>query len=358
VSRAAASDPIFALATPVGAAQRAVVRLSGPNLLPLLAQLVTPPPTQRGAHVVRLNDGEGGQPCWIWWLPGPRSYTGEDVAELHLLGSAPLIAAAHRRLHQVGLRQAEPGEFTRRALLAGRLDLDRAEGVLALVSASNAAERRAAAALYSAGVGSGADRLRGALEDLAARLEASLDFEEDDAGHVDGAEVARLFATARREQERAERAALARTGSELPRVALLGLPNAGKSRLFNRLLGQDRALVADLAGTTRDVLCAPLVLPGSTCWLLDLPGLEFPVPALGAAAAPRSEGPRESWRDQELAAAAQAGALEQRAGLDLEVLVVDASQPWPANLPAAVGPRLLVLNQIDRPTASRRPPSN
>jgi tRNA modification GTPase len=400
VSRASASDPIFALASPVGPAQRAVVRLSGPALRPLLGSLVTPPPTGRGASFVRLRSAGGGQPCLLLWMPGPGSYTGQDVAELHLLGVAPLVAEALQHLHALGLRSAEPGEFTRRAFLAGRIDLQRAEGVLALVSASNAAERRAAAALYTSGVGAGADRLRSALEDLSARLEASLDFEEDDAGHVDGAELAGLFAAARLELQRAQRAAVARTGTHLPRVGLAGWPNAGKSRLFNRLLGQERALVADLEGTTRDVLSAVLELAGLSCWLLDLPGFEAapgsplvaaaPVApaervaeadalreasgasraaagrrASAGSAAPTADLPgpagladAESWSDADLRAGTQLRAQEQRQGLDLELLVVDASRPWPPEFPRPEGPRWLLLNQIDRPAAQRQPPAD
>lgn len=401
------SATIFALATPPGAAERAVVRVSGPRAGELLAGLAArsvveagagPVPgdlasgaprasaglegsgtrsAARGAYRGRFDDGEGGQPCLALWMPGPRSYTGEDVLELHLPGSPPLLALVQRRLLALGYAPAGPGEFTRRAFEAGRLDLARAEGVLALVAAANESERRAAAALYTGGVGAGADRLRAALEELSARLEASLDFEEDDAGHVEWSEFEGLFAAAEAELERAFRAARARAAAEPPRVGLVGLPNAGKSRLFNRLLGGERALVADLAGTTTDVLWGDLEIDGLCLRLLDLPGLESgerlaasdrrvqsstdPLVfdqslARTPAGAPGSPASAEAWNDPALAAEAQLRAADQRQSLALELLVVAAQGPWPEDLPPPACPRVLVWNQIDRPGAPPGPP--
>jgi tRNA modification GTPase len=410
-----ARTTIFALATPAGPADRAIVRISGPRAHELMAGLAPEPlggrmaiaqgpfagaplasaregdprsvleAPPRGAYRGRFEDGEGGQPCLALWMPGPRSYTGEDVLELHLSGSPPLVAGVLRRLLALGLSPAGPGEFTRRAFEAGRLDLARAEGVLALVSAASEAERQAAAALYTGGVGAGADRLREALEELAARLEASLDFEEDDAGHVEWSEFEGLFDAAEAELEWAVRAARARAEADPPRVGLVGLPNAGKSRLFNRLLGSERALVADLYGTTTDALWGDLEIEGLSLRLFDLPGFESaavpsgedsnapPASALdepetsvaardwssaAGSAIPRGAAPdAQAWNDPALSAEAQRRAADQRRSLALELLVVDARGPWPSSAPPPACPRLLLWNQIDRPGAAPWPPA-
>jgi len=143
-------DTIVAVASAPGGGRRAVLRLSGPESAAVVRGLCGAAELAgRGLARVELDDGVGDQPALLLWMPGPRSYTREDVAELHLVGSPPLVRAALDRALSLGARAAAPGEFTRRAFRNGRLDLTRAEGVLELVSARSAEERRAATALRS-----------------------------------------------------------------------------------------------------------------------------------------------------------------------------------------------------------------
>ncbi|MBI5432819.1 MAG: 50S ribosome-binding GTPase [Planctomycetes bacterium] len=304
---------IVAIATPAGGAARALIRLSGARAKELAAELVVPGPATpasgattaafaaataastaatpafgerdarrfdgRGVRDVRVFDGRGEQPARLVWMTAPRSYTGEDVVELDVLGAVPLVRALVARLHALGAEPAEPGEFTRRAFENGRLSLEQAEGVLALVEARNEESARAAEALVSGASGGEQARLREELVELVALGVASLDFTEDDAGHVPTEELLR---GARRALAGVERfaAVRARRPEERghARATLAGAPNAGKSSLFNRLAGE-RALVSPHAGTTRDPLRAELVGSGPggsalTVELVDTPGLE------------------------------------------------------------------------------------
>jgi len=206
-------------------------------------------------------------------MPGPRSFTREDVAEFHLPGSQPLLVAALARLLELGARPAAAGEFTRRAFHSGRIDLTRAEGVLALIRARNEAEVRSASALLFGGLARRIEGLRAELDGLRALCEASLDFDETDTGHVPEEELERRAAQGvrglREAREWEERRAPA---SLVPRIVLAGRPNAGKSRLFNRL-ARGEVLVSDHAGTTRDTVNATWTLAGVDCLLVDTAGL-------------------------------------------------------------------------------------
>lgn len=298
---------------------------------------------ERAIFTGRFDDGVGSQRALCLWMPGPRSFTREDVAELHVAGAAPLLAAALGRLLELGATAAAPGEFTRRAFLNGRIDLAQAEGVLELVRASNELERRAAAQLLFGGLSRRVAELRERIDAARLLVEASLDFEASDTGHVPEAEIAaRLCRAASALDE-----ALAFEGSRvapaaLPRVLLVGLPNAGKSSLWNALVAGARALVSDLPGTTRDALASRVVLAGRDVVLVDAPGLD--AEARGAAAG------------------AQERAALERGAADLLLVVCDAtrgSEALEASFPdtnANSAPRILVWNQIDRPGALPRPP--
>ena len=348
---------IVAVSSPPGPGARAVLRLSGPESARLVRES-TRLETEldaRGVYRGRFLDGRGEQPLLLLWMPGPHSYTREDVAEFHLPGSPPLVEAALARLVQLGAEPAQRGEFTRRAFQHGRLDLTRAEGVLLLVEAANEEERRSAAALLFGGLAERVQALRETLVELRVRCEASLDFDETDTGHVDDAVLARMGAAclaglgeALRWEERREPV------SGLPRVVLAGEPNAGKSSLFNRLVAArapgDRAIVSGLAGTTRDAKSGLWSVAGGDCRLVDTAGHDG---ALGGSDAADDDPDR----------AAQAFAGAERDAADLLLWVVDASRAsaiplaeQAARLPA--GPaRLLVWNQVDRPGAAPEPPT-
>jgi len=258
------ADTIAAIASPPGGGLRGILRLSGPRSQEIVRSIwvgAVPPLGRRGIHLGRIRDRRGEQPAMLLWMPAPRSFTREDVAELHLPGSPPLLAAALERLLELGARAAAPGEFTRRAFLNGRIDLARAEGVLALVSSRNESERAAAHALLSGGLSERIEDLRNRLEELRATCEASLDFDERDTGHVPAEEIQARAQEAREDLARALSWEVRRAdvGGE-PRVVLAGRPNAGKSAVFNALAGREEALVSHLEGTTRDALSARLEL--------------------------------------------------------------------------------------------------
>lgn len=343
---------IAALATAPGPARRGVLRLSGAGAGAIVRSLLRAPdgralpPPKRAACRAELLDGGGAQPAGLLWMPGPASYTGEDVAELHLCGSPPLLRAALAAVLRAGARLARPGEFTRRALLSGKLDFAAVEGVLALIEAESEDERRAASALLWGGLRQATRGLRDALADARALCEAALDFSDGDAAAVPPGEIESLIERAHAlalELRAAERARAPQGG--LPRIVLAGQPNAGKSALFNALLARgaqtERALPAALvsprAGTTRDALERTWRAAFGACRLIDTPGLEA--------------------AREELERAAQARAAHEHASADLLVLVLDAAREDEAALgrEALELPRasalLLAWNKLDLPRA-------
>jgi len=309
---------IAAIASPPGAALRGVIRLSGPDCASIVARAaqLERPLGQRGAYRGRLHDGRGEQPLLLLWMPAPHSYTREDVAELHLPGSPWLLDAALERVLELGAELAQPGDFTRRAFESGRIDLLQAEGVLEVVAAADQAERLAGLALLAGGLGQRVIELRDQLEELRALCEASLDFDETDTAGVPTAELLGLGARAGRALD----AALAfeerrEPLGDLPRVVLAGAPNAGKSTLFNRLCPGSRALVSDLAGTTRDFLVGLWPLGGRGVQLIDTAGLDA---SLAASAEPDR--------------LAQSRAREQQAAADLVLWLADPASAKPVDV--------------------------
>ena len=270
---------IAAIASPPGAGRRGVVRVSGPgawNVVRTVWDGAKPLPdgSKRGFHWGRFKDGRGTLPLLLLWMPGPRSFTREDVAEFHLPASPPLMEAALGRILALDVRPAQAGEFTRRAFENGRIDLTRAEGILQLVQARNESERRSATVLLLGGLADRLAPLRDGLAALRSLTEASLDFDEADTGHVPSTELQQmggrllegLHSAARWETRRARAA-------DLPLVALVGAPNAGKSSMFNALVEGGQALVSDASGTTRDVLQGDWRVAGGTVQLVDTAGL-------------------------------------------------------------------------------------
>jgi tRNA modification GTPase len=269
-------DTIAALSSPPGASARAVVRLSGPRAWDLAAGVFAPWPARpwtRASGALRLP-GWPEAPAVALGFRAPRSYTGQDAVELWVPGAPPLVRRLLLVLAELGARPAGPGEFTRRAFLAGRLDLTQAEAVLALTTAEDAAGLRAALRALEGGVRGRVDALKAALLDVLAHVEAAIDFADEDIDHLPGALLAARLEAALEGVRALLRDDRARPqAGAAPTVALVGAANAGKSSLLNALAGAPVALVSPVAGTTRDVVAASWRLPsGAVVRLLDTAG--------------------------------------------------------------------------------------
>jgi tRNA modification GTPase len=277
------NDTIAAVATPAGPAARGVIRLSGPGAWTIALDGFQPDwdwpppryPEMRGGHL-KLDGLRPAVPAMIGLWPAPRTYTGQAIAEIHLVGCLPILDLLLAHCLARGARHAEPGEFTLRGFLSGRIDLTRAEAVLGVIEAANQAQLDAALHQLAGGLSGPILTLRDRLLDIVAELEANLDFGEEP--DVDAVERAALAAGL--DQSAGELSELARRLDErgrpegYPRVVLVGPPNAGKSRLFNALLGRDQAIVSPQAGTTRDYLTGLCDCDGLTVELVDTAGIE------------------------------------------------------------------------------------
>lgn len=281
------TDTIFALSSGPPPAGIAVIRISGPDAGTALAALAGKLPAPRRAMLATLVDPRDGthlDRTMVLWLPGPGTATGEDCAELHLHGGRAVVAAVESALAAMpGLRRAQAGEFTRRAFANGRIDLAEAEGLADLLSAETELQRRAALAMAEGALSREAEHWRTALLQLSARLEAALDFsDEDDVGEGgDAGEGAGAlpdgFAEGCAALVRSLDLWLDRPRAEPLkegfRVVLAGPPNAGKSTLFNALVEQEAAITAAEPGTTRDVLVHACALDGVPFVFVDTAGL-------------------------------------------------------------------------------------
>jgi tRNA modification GTPase len=265
------ADTIFAVASGAGHAAIAVMRLSGPGSRAMLAALCGRVPAPRRVSLRRVRDVDQAM---VVWLPGPGSYTGEDSAELYLHGGRSVLNGVADALVALGARPAEPGEFTRRAFLNGRMDLTEAEAVHDLIAAETEAQRRQALRQLDGALGTlyrgWAERLRL----LLAQQEALIDFPDEDLpAEVEGQVQAELTAL---RQEMAAHLDDGRRGERLREglvFAVTGAPNVGKSSLVNALAERDVAIVSATPGTTRDALETRVVLGGVPVTLVDTAGL-------------------------------------------------------------------------------------
>jgi tRNA modification GTPase len=323
---------IAAVATPPGMGAVSMIRVSGPDAI-RVAELATGtmPPARHASHcTVRDGRGESIDDGLLTVFQGPRSYTGEDCVEFTGHGGILATREVLARFLECGAVPAGPGEFTRRAFLNGKLDLTQAEGVMDLISAQTRLSLRAARSQLEGTLGRRTTEARDSLLETLAHLEAWIDFPEEDidpqTGEVLRARVRAVLATVESLLSTADQGRVLREGV---RTVIFGEPNVGKSSLLNRLLGFERAIVSELAGTTRDTIEEIINLQGIPLRLVDTAGVREAADRIEA------EGIQRTVRQIEAA--------------DLLLEIADASRPKPedAVFPASAAKHLLVLNKTD-----------
>jgi tRNA modification GTPase len=321
-------DTIAAVATATGPGAVGMVRISGPGARAILDRVAGASawePRRLTLSVVRDEAGDRVDEVLVAYMPAPASFTGEDVVEIHGHGGGVNLARLLAAVVTAGARQAEPGEFTRRAFENGKLDLTQAEGLLAVIEASSERAHRIGQALLGGELGDRVSQARDAVIAELAEVEADIDFPEE------GIELARgrgdrLAAVASGLDGLIDSAGLGRAVSEGVTVALVGAVNAGKSSLFNRLVGKERALVAAEPGTTRDYVEAQVVWSGVPVTLIDTAGIREASSAVEARGIALGEG-----RAREA---------------DLELVLVPAAA-WRGEAAPASGRRRLVISKAD-----------
>ena len=340
---------VFALATPAGRSGVAVIRVSGPEsgrILRILTGTPLPPARVAARRKLWWPAAGGGEAAptmiddgLVLWFPGPRSFTGEDVVEFHLHGGPAVVAAVAGALAGLGLGLAEPGAFTRRAFDNGKLDLTEVEGLADLIAADTEAQRRQALRQMEGELGALYESWRGILLHGLARMEAAIDFPDEDlpAGLIAGVDemLRSMAATISRHLADAHRGERLRDGLS---VVILGAPNVGKSSLLNRLARREAAIVSAQAGTTRDVIEVRLDLGGYPVLIADTAGLRATPDEIEA------EGVRR--------------ALQRARHADLKLLLFDAGAAAPLDAETAGlidDSAILVLNKADLAGAALPP---
>jgi tRNA modification GTPase len=270
---------IFAWATLRRPGGRSILRISGPETFAAMQKLFTPDIVSespvRGAVAGYLLLSEGLRiRCNVWQFPGPHSYTGQDMVELHTVGSPPLMKLIDQQMLSAGLEPAKPGEFTARAFLLGKMDLTQAQAVRELIDAQNDAQIEAAMTMLEGKLHRWLSESYQKLAELVTLLEADIDFSEEEIEFITLDQVIlRLDELGSTLEAILQQAIDLRTITALPRVFLVGAANAGKSTLLNKLTGLDRAICSPLPGTTRDILTAVWAAKNREVLLCDTAGL-------------------------------------------------------------------------------------
>lgn len=329
------SDTIAALATAPGRGAVGILRLSGPQAIRIATRLAgtVPPPRQAAVRTLRDAHGEPLDQALVIAFPGPASFTGEDVVELQAHGGPVLLAELLRAAVAAGARLAEPGEFSERAYLNGRLDLAQAEAIADLIDAASTQAVRAAQRTLEGAFSRRVQQLTEQLTDLRVFVEGALDFSDEDIDWLADARLAeRLVAAEALLTDTLAQAGEGRRLREGLTVAIVGQPNVGKSTLLNALAGQDAAIVSEQAGTTRDLLREQLLLDGLPVTVIDTAGLRDTDDAI------EREGIRRTWSALEKAELALF-LVDDRAG------ITAADEALLARLPPM--PRIVVRNKCD-----------
>ena len=325
---------IYALASAPGRAGVGVVRVSGTgdkNMLLALSGRVQPP--RMAALRTLRHQGTEIDQALVFWFPGPHSFTGEDVAEFHIHGCRAVRESLFAALDALGARPARPGEFSRRAVEHGRLDLTRAEAIADLVEAETPAQLRQAVRQYDGQLATLYEGWRQSLIAALAHAEAAIDFSDDGVGEEQFAAARAAAATMGQEiQAHLDDGRRGETLREGLKLAIIGPPNAGKSSLINALAKREAAIVSDIPGTTRDVIELRLNLGGYLVHAADTAGLREAGDAIEA------EGVRR--------------ALARAQGSDLVLLLLDGTVPYTDEI--AVRPDLTVWNKSDLPGFQKR----
>ncbi len=341
-------DTIVAVSSPPGAAWRGIVRLSGADSIPIadgpfrvdgchgggLAAI------EGNCHVQgMLAVGGGVLPSSAYLFRAPHSYTRQDIVEIHVLGSPGVLGLIVEACLARGARRAEPGEFTARAYLAGAFDLSQVHAIAGMIAARSDHQLQAAERLLHGALGRIAREAREELGELLSLVEGALDFADEPIEFITLGELRERLTALRKTLASSAAAGLrAERWGRLPHVLLSGKPNVGKSSLLNRLTGLDRAICASVAGTTRDVLSAPMTVGETECLLLDVAGVDE-----GASG---------------LARAAQAAARRAADETDAVVYVIDATvgrgedRPWEDRF--GDRPVIVAVNKCDLVSSSRR----